>query len=423
MSKANPFAAALVQIEKAARILKLDAGMLEQLKQPKRLMEFSIPVTMDNGQKRVFTGYRVQFNDSRGPFKGGIRFHPETDLNEVKALAAWMTWKCAVVDIPYGGAKGGVTVDPKALSPNELEQLSRGWVRAIYKYLGPGIDIPAPDVYTNSTVMDWMVDEYAKLTGQKQLAAFTGKSLGNGGLAGREISTAMGGLYVIRALSNKLNLTPGQTTVAIQGFGNVGYHTAQLLYKEGYKIIALSDSRGGIYSKQDASMDPENIWKTKTSEGKITGCYCVGSVCDCENYAAITNEQLLELPVDLLIPAALENVITRENTDRIQAKAIVEMANGPITPEADESFAKRRITVVPDILANAGGVTGSYLEWLQNRQNETWTEAQTFQRLEPILVQAFNTVWDTAQQHQTDLRTAAYLVALERVAKAMNKIV
>ncbi len=420
MAKANPFAAALVQIEKAARILKLDPGLLDQLKQPKRLMEFSIPVKMDNGRIRVFTGYRVQFNDSRGPFKGGIRFHPDTDLNEVKALSAWMTWKCAVADIPYGGAKGGVTVDPKTLSSAELEQLSRGWVRAIYRYLGPDTDIPAPDVYTNATIMNWMVDEYSHLTGQKQLAAFTGKSLDNGGLAGREISTAMGGLYVIRALSKKLNLTPSQTTVAIQGFGNVGYHTAQLLFKEGYKIVALSDSKGGIYSKQGASMDPENIWKTKNSEGKITGCYCIGSVCDCENYTAITNEQLLELPVDLLIPAALENVITEANASRIQAKAIVEMANGPITPAADELFAKRKITVVPDILANAGGVTGSYLEWLQNRQNETWTEAQTFEKLEPIMVKAFDTVWNTAQKHHTDLRTAAYLVALDRVARAMK---
>ena len=416
----SPFRSALAQFEKALQYVEIDAGIVEQLKKPARLAEVNIPVAMDDGSMKVFLGYRVQYNDARGPFKGGIRYHPQVHLDEVKALAFWMTIKCAVVGIPFGGGKGGVKVDPRRLSAGELERLSRGWVQKMFPIIGPDVDVPAPDMYTNSTVMGWMLDEYSKLAGKYTPAAFTGKPIEVGGLDGREDSTAQGGVFVIKELVKKLKLTPSKIRIAVQGFGNVGYYTAKLLHDAGYKIVAISDSRGGIVSVNGKDMDPAVVMKTKKEKGLIDGCYCVGTVCDCENYKTITNKQLLEMPCDILIPAAMENQITNVNAGRIKAKIIVEMANGPTAPDADTKLFKRGITVVPDILANAGGVSGSYFEWVQNREGSRWKNHDVIAKLEPLMRESFDTVWATARKHEVDLRTAAYIIAIKRISEAMK---
>lgn len=408
------------QLDAAAKIISLDPAIHEQLRHPMRIIEASIPVRMDDGSTKVYTGYRVQYSNARGPFKGGIRFHPDVTMDEVKALSFWMAVKCATVDIPLGGGKGGVIVDPRTLSVGELERLSKGWVQRMYHVIGPDIDVPAPDVYTTPQIMAWMTDEYSRLVGAWTPATFTGKPLDKGGLDGREDSTAQGGVYVIEQVAKKLNLVPEKTRVAVQGFGNVGYHTARILHAAGFQIVAVSDSKGGILSLKGTSMDPEAVMKTKKEKGLIDGCYCVGSVCDCENYKQITNEELLTTECDILIPAALEHQLTAENADAIQAKVVIEMANGPTTPEADDKLFKRGIIVVPDILANAGGVTGSYFEWLQNREGSTWNQAQVLAKLEPVMVKAFDAVWDAAQQHRVNLRTGAYALAIQRIADAMR---
>lgn len=412
----------LTQLSRAAAKIKVPPAILAQLQQPQRLVEFSIPVKRDDGSTTVFTGYRVQYNDARGPFKGGIRFHPETNLDEVKALAAWMAFKCAVINIPFGGGKGGVTVNPKELSKKELERLSRGFVRRLWQIIGPTQDVPAPDVYTNAQIMAWMTDEYSKLVGKRTPAVFTGKPVSIGGLPGRDIATGWGGAVVVQAVAKKLGLTPNKTRIAIQGFGNVGYNTALLLHKEGFQIVGLSDSRGAIVAKtKGRSMDPKNVMKTKEERGKIGGCYCVGTVCDCENYMEISNEALLTMDVDILIPAALENVITEENAPRIKAKAVVEMANGPVTPEADTILFNRKKIVVPDILSNSAGVAGSYLEWWQNMHHTKLKQPVVLKRLERMMTTAFTNVWATGKRFRTDLRTAAYIVALKRISAAMKK--
>ncbi|MFA6908995.1 MAG: Glu/Leu/Phe/Val dehydrogenase [Patescibacteria group bacterium] len=416
----NPFASAMEQLDNVLSYLQIDSSVVARLKKPQRIVEVSLPLRMDDGSTKVFTGYRVQYNDARGPFKGGIRFHPDVNLNEVKALSFWMAVKCAVANIPFGGGKGGVKVDPRVLSVGELERLSRQWVDAFFPVLGPDVDVPAPDVYTNPTIMAWMADEYGKLAGAYTPAAFTGKPLAAGGLDGREDSTAQGGVMVIKQLVKKLKLVPAKTRVAVQGFGNVGYHTARLLYAEGYQIIALSDSRGGILSLKGKSMDPDMVMKAKKEKGLIDGCYCIGTVCDCVNFKTITNAQLLTTPCDILIPAALENQITRKNVSKIRAKAIVEMANGPTTPEADVRLHRRGIPVVPDVLANAGGVTGSYFEWMQNREGSQWTQKDVLERLEKIMTSSFDATWRAAEQHKTDLRIGTYAVAIGRIAEAMK---
>lgn len=421
MATTNPFQSIIALLERVAVKLKLPAAVMARLKQPQRVVQFSLPLKRDNGSTDVLTGYRVQYNNARGPYKGGIRFHSSTNLDEVKALAALMALKCAVINIPFGGSKGGVTVDPKKLSGRELERLSRGYVRGLYQLLGPSQDVPAPDVYTNAQIMTWMTDEYSKLVGKKTPAAFTGKPVNRGGLPGRDIATAWGGLVVIKALTKKLGLAPKKTTVAVQGFGNVGFNTAKLLHQAGYKIIGLSDSRGAIVAKNHGyAMDPDNVMKTKLERGLIGGCYCIGTVCDCENYAEVSNEQLLELPVDILIPAALENVITGRNARRLKGKAIVEMANGPVAPEADTILHQRKKIVVPDILANSAGVAGSYLEWWQNMHRKRLTQSVVLKRLERLMTAAFTGVWSTSRRYRTDLRTAAYIVALKRIAGAMR---
>ncbi len=385
----------------------LDPAVLERLSKPMRELHVSIPVRMDGGALKVFSGYRVQYDDSRGPNKGGIRFHPQTNINEVKALAFWMTFKCATVGIPLGGGKGGVTVDPKNLSERELEQLSRGWARAMSQFIGPDKDIPAPDVYTNPKIMGWMMDEYSQAVGSYSPGVLTGKPLSVGGSQGRGSATAQGGIYVTSELMKKMKMKAPK--VVIQGFGNAGSIYAHLVTELGGKVIAVSDSKGGIVNEKGLDVKAVEKHKMKT-----------GSVVDFEGAKNVDNEKILMLACDILVPAALEGVITKTNAGRIKAKAIVELANGPTTPEADEKLAKKGIVLVPDILANAGGVTVSYFEWVQNSMQYYWSEQEVLEKLKPIMVNAFDAVWDASQKNQTDMRTGAYIVATARIAEAMK---
>lgn len=405
----NPFSNAIAQLKNAAAVMGLEQSTVDALQKPQRVLEVSIPIQMDDGSTKVFTGYRVQFNDARGPFKGGIRYHWETNLNEVKALSFWMAMKCAVVGIPYGGGKGGVTVDPRQLSENELERLSRGWVQAMYQYIGPWKDVPAPDVYTNPKIMAWMVDEYSKLAGQWSPAAFTGKPIDVGGSQGRMFSTSQGGYYVFEALAKHLKLVPKNTTIAIQGFGNVGAFAAEIFYKAGYKIVAVSDSKAGVMNLK--GLDISAVWKHKKATGSVVGFPAT---------KPIDNKKILELPVHVLIPSALENVISEKNAGKIKAKIVLELANGPTTPEADAKLFRKGVHVVPDILANAGGVTGSYFEWVQNLNGYAWSEREVLNKLKPIMVDSFEAVWMMATKHKVNLRVGAYMVAIDRIVKAMK---
>lgn len=408
----NPFVNALAQLKKAADIMKLDGATTALLSQPKRLLAVSIPVKMDSGEIKVFSGWRSQYNDALGPFKGGIRYHWNVSEDEVKALSFWMTMKCAVVGLPLGGGKGGIIVNPKELSEGELERLSRGYVRALYKYLGPTQDVPAPDVYTNGQIMSWMLDEYEKLVGEKAPGMITGKPLALGGSRGRDKATAQGGVFVLLEAVKKMGWNPNETTVAVQGFGNAGAHMAELLAAAGFKIVAVSDSSGGIKSQElGIKLDVTQLLAHKEKTGSVVGF---------PETEKITNEQLLELPVDILVPAALENQITGENAARVQAKMIVELANGPTTPEADEILFKNKVVVVPDILANAGGVTVSYFEQVQNAANYYWTDEEVAVKLAKIMVAGFADVWAKKEKYAVDLRTAAFVAALERVSAAMK---
>ncbi len=503
----NPFESALAQLHKAVRFVELSnnpinklsnqqiKNTLQMLEQPEREVHVNIPVTMDDGTLRMFQGYRIQYNNARGPYKGGIRFHPHVDLHEVKALAFWMSMKCAVADLPLGGSKGGVVVDPKELSAGELERLSRGYARSIADVIGPDKDVPAPDVNTNGTIMGWMVDEFITIkraevlrlaevasknldpssvslaesrpsvstkgsrsqseagrnfSGSPQAyidslrATFTGKAIKDGGSEGREEATGLGGLYILlailakfksKALNPKSKISskfqtqnskrlgfrisdlgfPRPLTVAVMGFGNVGYNMVKFLVSHGFNVIAVSDSKGGIHVP--SGVNPELTLACKKKNGYLAGCYCSGSVCDLSKGRPITQEQLLELPVDILIPAALENVITKENAPKIKANVILEMANGPTTPEADEILAKRGITVIPDVLANSGGVTVSCFEWEQNLKGQHWTKEDVNKKLKRKMEVAAGAVWETAKKHNTTLRTAAFVVAVERIMK------
>ena len=417
---ANPFNNALKQLAKAVEVGQIDAAVFERLKKPDKILQVALPLKMNDGTKKVFDGYRVQYNNSRGPYKGGLRFHPQTDLAEVKALAFWMTIKCSVAGIPMGGSKGGITVDPKKLAENELEELTRSFTRKLADYIGPEIDVPAPDVNTNPKIMSWVMDEYSRLKGYNVPGVVTGKPLELGGSAGRTEATGQGGFYIMEELAKKLKINPEKTTVAIQGFGNVGFYLAEFLYHAGYKIVALSDSQGGILDKYGQSMNPKNIMATKQKEGKISGCYCVGTVCDCENYKQITNEQLLKLEVDVLVPAALESAINEKNAGKVKAKIILEMANGGITPAAEEKLLKKGKIIMPDVLANAGGVTVSYFEWVQNSAKYYWSLSEVNDKLKKIMVDSFNAVWQAKEEYQTDWRTAAFIVALKRIETAMK---
>ena len=412
------------QLGKAAQILKLDKKVLVRLQAPQELHTVTIPVQMDNGSTKEFTGFRSQYNNARGPYKGGIRYHPNVSEDEVKALSFWMAVKCATVGIPLGGGKGGIIVNPKELSQGELERLSRGYVQALYQHLGPDKDVPAPDVYTNAQIMAWMLDEYEKLVGHHAPGMITGKPLSLGGSKGRNIATAQGGVYVLQELMKKLGKNPKKTTVAVQGFGNAGATAAKILYKLGYKIVAISDSQGGVYNED--GIDPDKAEEIKNAGG-ILGCYCVGTVCTLEQIKGdgpcrgVSNEELLELNVDVLVPAALENQITVANAKQIKAQVILELANGPTTPEADEILNKKGVLIVPDILANAGGVTVSYFEQVQNAMNYYWEETEVLDKMKKIMVDSFEAVWETKEKYNIPMRTAAFVLAVERIAQAMKE--
>lgn len=411
------FANAIARLDAAAKYAQIDPEALSRLKYPKAALEVSIPIRMDDGSLKVFTGFRVRHDDTRGPTKGGIRFHPQVSLDEVKALAFWMTFKCAVVGIPFGGGKGGVIVDPKHLSRLEIERLSRAYIEAISTFIGPNKDIPAPDVYTNPMIMGWMMDEYSKITNHHAPDVITGKPIELGGSLGRDDATGRGTYYCIKELEKKRNWDPKNITVAVQGFGNAGQHVASLLHRDGYKIVAVSDSKGAVYSEK--GFDIPSLIHMKNETREVRPVYCEGSVCEVVPAKHLSNEELLELDVDILIPAALENVITKENADRIKAKVIMETANGPVTFEADEILSKKGILVAPDILVNAGGVTVSYFEWVQNKSGYYWSEDEVHQRLHAVMVREFNYLYDLVQKHKIDMRTAAYVHALNRIGKAI----
>jgi glutamate dehydrogenase (NAD(P)+) len=397
----NPFESAKQQLLRATKILNLSQEQTNKLLAFKNILEADLEV---NGRK--YKAYRVQHNNARGPFKGGIRFHPDVSLDEVKALAMWMTWKTAVLNVPFGGGKGGVICDPKNMSEQELEAVSRAYVKAFFKNLGPDVDVPAPDVNTNPKIMSWMTDEYETLSGKKCPEAFTGKPVENGGSLGRDEATGRGGFIVAERLVKRLNLKPSETTIAVQGIGNVGYNAAKLLHKGGYKVVAISDSKIGLYCKE--GLDPSEILGHKEKHGTLHG----------HKLEHITNDKLLELDVDFLLPAAVENQITGENASRIKAKAVIELANGPVTPDAEKILEAKGIIDVPDILANAGGVTVSYFEWHQNRRKESWALEKVNSELEKHMSQAVDAVLSTAEMYKTDLRTAAIIIAAKRVLEA-----
>lgn len=403
----NPFENAMAQLDKVAKIKNFGDEFIARLRQPNRDIRISIPVKMDDGSMKIFEGYRVEYNNARGPYKGGIRYHPETEINEVKALAFWMTLKCAVAGIPMGGGKGGITVDPHKLSKNELEKLSRGWARALVDVLGPHKDVPAPDVNTTPEIMDWIADEYAKITGDKTGAVITGKSIGKGGSEGRNTSTAQGAFYVFEYFRKELNL-PEKCRIAIQGFGNAGSFAGLVFSRAGHMITAISDSKGGIHNPKGLNI--EKLLEYKKNTGSLSGF--PGS-------KDITNAELLEMECDLLIPAAFEDQINETNAQKIKAIAILELANGPTTPEADEILFKKGIPVVPDILVNSGGVTVSYFEWEQNLKNEHWTEKEVFEKLKPMLEDASQKMLEKSREFKTSLRMGAFVLALERIQEKM----
>ncbi len=404
------FEMAQAQLDEAASILNLDSGIHAILREPMKEFHVSIPVKMDNGQTKVFKGFRVQYNNARGPCKGGIRFHPEETIDVVRALAAWMTWKCAVVDIPLGGGKGGVICNPKEMSNGELERLSRGYIDAIWEFIGPDRDIPAPDVYTNPQIMGWMMDEYSKLRGYCAPGVITGKPLAVGGSLGRGDATARGGVYTIIEAAKDLDIDLSTATVAVQGYGNAGSNAAILLHDMlGSKIIAVSDSKGGIYNQQ--GLDPHQVLQHKIE---------TGSVINFPQAENISNAELLELSVDILCPAGLETVLTEKNAPRIEARIVAELANGPSTPEADEILHHNGVFVIPDFLCNAGGVTVSYFEWVQCLNRCPWEEEEVHQRLGKNMTKAFQAVLAESLKRKVSMRLAAYIVAVARVAEAMK---
>ena len=413
------FSDASQRLDEALEYASISEDAIERLKLPKSSLKVSIPVRMDDGTLRIFPGYRVRYDDTRGPTKGGIRYHQDVSIDEVQSLAFWMTFKCAVANLPFGGGKGGITVNPKELSPFELERLSRGYIDAVADFIGPDIDIPAPDVYTNQMIMGWMVDQYSIIKRQITPAVITGKPLTMGGSLGRDTATAMGAFFVIEVTWPKLgNRSPADTTVAVQGFGNAGAIIAELLFNAGYKIVAVSDSKGGIYRRE--GLDISSVRQFKDSTRTLKAVYCEGTVCSIVEHETITNEELLALDVDILAPAALENQITEANARDIKAKAVYELANGPTTPGADEILRQRDVAVFPDILVNAGGVTVSYFEWVQNRQGLYWTLEEVNQQLKQKMVEETERIWAIAQEQGIAPRTAAYVHALNRIGDAVQ---
>ncbi len=406
----NPFDIVGNQIDACARIMDLPEEIIAVLKKPARELHVSLPVKMDNGTTRVFSGYRVQYNDTLGITKGGIRFHPEETIDTIRALSAWMTWKCALLDLPLGGAKGGIICDPKSMSQGELERLSRAYIRAIFPFIGPDKDVPAPDVYTNPQIMTWMMDEYSVIAGKPSPGVITGKPVAVGGSAGRGDATARGGMFCIREAADRLGVNLNGATVAIQGYGNAGYFAAELCAELfNAKVVAVCDSRGGIYSENGLDASKVNSYKTLT-----------GSVAGYSDLQTISSRELLELPVDILIPAAMENVITAQNAAKIQAKIIAELAKGPVTPEADEILFTNGIHVIPDFLCNAGGVTVSYFEMVQNNSLYYWNEDEVHEKLDTKMVAAYSKVYETSQEYGINMIQAAYIKAIERIADVMK---
>jgi len=391
-------------IKKTGQKLNLTQEEIDFIIQPDRVIEVKVPVKMDNGVVKTFVGYRSQHNNVLGPYKGGIRFHQNVSREEVIALSTLMTLKCAANNLPLGGGKGGVIVNPKELSEGELERLSRAYAQKIAPFIGEDIDVPAPDVNTDGKIMMWMLDEYEKTIGKKSPATFTGKPVEFGGSLGRTEATGRGGVIVMENLLKALN--KDYRTIAVQGFGNVGYYFAQIAYEKGYKVVALADSKGGIYNEN--GLNPQEVMKIKEE---------TGSVINFKDGKVISNEELLELPVDVLVPAALENVIIKDNASKIQAKVIIEMANGPITEEAYPILESKGIISAPDILANGGGVIVSYFEWLQNKKNEKWSEDEVNQKLEEQLTTAFNEIYQISKEFNTSLKEAAFLSALKKITK------
>src|SRR5438034_383841 len=405
--EADEWRTAQSQFDEAAEIIKLEPWLREVLREVQREFTCHFPVKLDDGHTRIFTGYRVQHNINRGPAKGGIRYHPDVSLNEVKALAMWMTWKCAVVSIPFGGAKGGVICDPKQMNPSELERLTRRYATEISIIIGPHSDIPAPDVNTNAQVMGWIMDTYSMHEGYSIPAVVTGKPLSIGGSEGRNDATATGVLFVTRQAAKRIGMPLHGARVSIQGYGNAGSIAARLFHNEGCKVVAVSDTRGGIYN--ESGLDPSAVLRHKQEKGSVT---------DFPRAQKIGVQDVLEVPCDILIPAATEGVITAANAHRVQARIVSEAANGPTTPEADEILFKKETVVVPDILANAGGVTVSYFEWVQDLQSFFWVVEEITQKLEVIMNRSFAAVADKAEQCSCDMRLAANMLAIARVAEA-----
>jgi len=406
--KMNPYENAVKQFEEVAKRLHIEEWIINQLKKPERELAVNFPLRLDDGDMINVSGYRVQHCSALGPTKGGIRYHPNVSLDEVRALSMWMTWKCSVCDLPYGGAKGGVCINPKKLSKTEIERLTREFTGMIADFIGPEKDIPAPDVYTNAQVMDWMQDEYSKIVGKDVKAIVTGKSIANGGIAGRETATGRGGFFVLQRFLERTGTKAER--VAVQGFGNAGRNMAKFLTDAGFRIVAVSDSKGGCFKAEGLNIDELIAWKMQN-----------GSVVGFDNAEKISNAELLELDVDVLVLAALENQIRKENADKIRAKVIVELANGPITKEADGILFERGIEVLPDIIANSGGVIVSYFEWLQNLSNTKWNAEKVESELKEKITSAFDKVFDLARLNGNSLRDAAYEVAIRRVVDSLRK--
>ncbi len=409
MSAINPYENALKQLADASKLIRLDPGMHEFLKTPKRILTVSVPVKMDNGRVKIFVGHKVQHNDARGPFKGGIRYHPAVTLDEVKALASWMTWKCAIADIPYGGGKGGIVCDPHKMSVGEMERMTRRYAFGISDIIGPYVDIPAPDIYTTPREMGWIMDTYSALKGQINPGVITGKPIPIGGSEGRGEATGKGVAFCIREGAKKVGIKLKGADVAIQGFGNAGTFAAQFMDEMGATVIAASDSKGGVLNKKGINSNKLIDYKAKSK--KVAGF---------PGTKQITNEELLELDCDILVPAAYENQITKENAPNVKAKLIAEAANGPTTPEADAILFKKNKLVIPDILANSGGVTVSYYEWLQNLSRDYWDHDTVKNRLEKNIVRSFNDVYKTAKEYKVDMRKGSMVLAVNRVVEAVK---
>lgn len=407
--KNNPFANAQTQIKTLAKLVSLDDEIVAQLIEPDRVLEVNFPVKMDDGSVKMFKGFRSQHSNALGPYKGGIRFSMDVTEEEVKALSTWMSWKCAVADLPLGGGKGGVIVDTKQLSEDELERLSRAYMANIYKIVGPDEDIPAPDMYTTPQIMAWMADEYSKRIGKDSPAVITGKPIEAGGSEGRTEATGQGGVFVLERLMEKKNLDPKNVSVAVQGSGNAGFYFTKLAQEVGFKVVAISDSKGAIY--KEGGIDLENVMKHKANNGSFE---------DIEGYMELTNGELLELEVDVLVPAAIENVITQDNAKNIKAKYILEIANGPVTPAADKVLHEKGIISVPDILANSGGVTVSYFEWLQNKADEKWSKEDVNAKLKEKITKAFDDVYASMEELDSDMRMGAYALAVKKVGEALR---